>query len=170
MAWSPAGSAAISSASAASSAPKAPSTATLPSGVSRTSTPRRSRGIGQPLDEVAAGEAVDAVGHGAAGHQRLAQETTGRQLVRRTGAPQRRQHVELPRLDVVGAEGVAAGEVEVAGQPADPAEHLDRAEVEVAALAGPRLDQAVHFVAHGAQSVRSVENLDIEIDSEQDIS
>ena len=107
-------------------------------------------GIGQPLDQAPAGEAVDAVGHGAAGHEGLAQEPAGGELVRRTRTPQRGQHVELPRLDVVGGEGVAAGQVEVAGQPGDAAEDLHRTEVEVAALARPGLDQAVHFVAHAA--------------------
>ena len=92
--------------------------------------------------------AVDAVGHRAAGHEGLAQQAAGGELVGLAGAPQRGQHVELPRLDAVRGEGVAAGEVEVARQPADPGEHLDGREVEVAAFASPGLDQVVHLVAH----------------------
>ena len=105
--------------------------------------------VGQPLDEAARGEPVDAVGHRAAGHEGLAQQRDRGELVRRPGAAQRGQHVELPRLDAVGGEGVAAGQVEVAGQPADPREDLDGREVEVAAFAPPGLDQVVHLVPHG---------------------
>jgi hypothetical protein len=49
----------------------------------------------------------------------------------------------------VGGEGLPTGQVEVAGQPADPAEHLDGGQVEVGALAPPRLDQLVDLVPHG---------------------
>ena len=148
-----------------SSASKAPSTAALPSAVSRTSTPRRSSGSGSRSTRPRAVEPVDPVGHRAAGHQGLAQQPAGGELVRRAGPAQRGQHVELPRLDAVRGERVAAGQVEVPGQPADPAEHLDRGEVEVGALAAPGLDQLVHLVAHAGIVARSVENLDIKMTS-----
>ena len=84
-------------------------------------------GVGEPLDQPARGEPVDPVGHRPAGHQRLAQQPAGGELVRRAGAAQRGQHVELPRLDLGGGERLAAGQVEVAGEPGDPAEDRDRA-------------------------------------------
>ena len=105
-------------------------------------------GVGVALDEPARRQPVDPVGHGAAGHQRLAEQPPRRELVRRAGPPQRGQHVELPRLDAVRGERLAAGEVEVAGQPADPAEDRDRRQVEVGALALPCLDQLVDLVPH----------------------
>ena len=109
-------------------------------------------GVGVALDVPARGEPVDPVRHRPAGHQGLAQQPAGGELVRRTGAPQRGQDVELPRLDPVVGERLPAGEVEVAGQPRDPAEDGDRRQVEVAALARPRLDQLVDLVPHVPQS------------------
>jgi hypothetical protein len=44
--------------------------------------------------------------------------------------------------------------VEVVAEPGDPAEHLHRAEVEVAALALPGLDEPVHLVTHARQPTR----------------
>ena len=70
-------------------------------------------GVGRTLDQPARGQPVDAVGHRPAGHQGLAQQPAGGELVRRTRPPQRREHVELPRLDRVGGERLAAGQVEV---------------------------------------------------------
>ena len=157
------GSSARNVCSASISAVKAPSTVALPSGVSRTSTPRRSCGVGQPLDQAARGQPVDPVGHRPAGHQGLAQQAAGGELVRRPRAAQRREHVELPRLDLRGRERVAAGQVEVSAEPADPAEDLDRGEVEVGPLARPCLDQLVDLVSHGSEPIGSVENLDIKI-------
>ena len=120
-------------------------------------------GVGVPLDEPAAGQPVHAVGHRPARHQRLAQQPPGGELVRRSRAPQCRQHVELPRLDLVGGEGRPPGQVEVPGQPGDPAEDGDRREVEVRPLARPRLGELVDLVPHAAHSTASVKNLDIKI-------
>ena len=108
--------------------------------------------VGEPLDVAPRGQPVDAVGHRAAGHERGAQQPPGRELVGLAGPAQRGEHVELPRLDVVRGEGAFAGQVEVAGEPADPAEDLDGREVEVGALARPRLDQVVDLVPHGRHS------------------
>jgi hypothetical protein len=127
----------------------------LPSAVSRTSTPAPVARVGQPVDQAASGEPVDPVGHGAAGDQGLVQQATGGELVRRARPAQRRQHVELPRLDPVRREGLPPGAVEQPGQPADPAEHLHRGQVEVGPLAVPRLDQLVDLVTHAAMLVRS---------------
>ena len=148
--------------SASRRAANAASTAERPSVVSRTITPRRSSGSGYALDVPARAEPVDPVGHGAARHQRLAEQAAGRQLVRRARAAQRRQHVELPLLDAVRGERLATGELQPAGQAADPAEDRDRGEVEVAALAAPGLEQLVHLVPHG-RSLEPVENLDIKM-------
>ena len=74
------------------------------------------------------------------------EQLPGRQLVGRAGAPQRGQHVELPRLQVVRGERRAAGEVEVPGQPADAESTCERRDVEVGALALPGLDDPVDLV------------------------
>ena len=95
-------------------------------------------GVRVALDEPARAEPVDPVGHGAAGHERLAEEAAGGELVRRTGAAQRGQHVELPLLDAVRREGVAAGQLEAPGQPADPAEHRRPAPGRGRRAPGPR--------------------------------
>ena len=81
----------------------------------------------------------------------------GRELVRRPRAAQRGQDVELPRLDRLRAERRPPRQVEQPGQPGDPAEHLDGGEVEVGALAVPRLDELVDLVpgwlvTHGRKS------------------
>ena len=69
------------------------------------------------------------------------------------GATQRRQHVELPRLQLVRRERLPPGEVEVTRQPGDPGQHAHRVDVEVGALALPRLDQPVDLVRrHASQS------------------
>ena len=84
--------------------------------------------VGEPLDEAAGGEPVDPVGHRAAGHQRLARAAArGRARTappaRRSAASTSNSHDSIPWA----VNACAAGQVEVAGQPADPAEHLDRA-------------------------------------------
>ncbi len=104
-------------------------------------------GVGGALHEATLGEPVDPVGHGAAGDHRLAQQRARGELVGLARPAQRGEHVELPRLDRVGGEGVAPGLVEQPGQPAHPAEHLDRGEVEIGAFAVPGLDQLVDLVA-----------------------
>ena len=97
-------------------------------------------------DQAAGGEPVDPVGHGAAGHQGLAEQLPGGELVGRAGASQRGQHVELPQLEALVGEGAAARDVEVVAQPADPAQHLHGGQVEVRALALPGRDQAVDVI------------------------
>ena len=103
--------------------------------------------VGQPLHEPARGQPVHPVGHGAAGDQGLGDQLAGGQLVRRAGPAQRRQHVELPALQVVLGEGGAAGAVQVPGQPGDPGQHLERLDVQVRALALPGEHDAVDLVA-----------------------
>jgi hypothetical protein len=44
-----------------------------------------------------------------------------------------------------------ARSVEVVGQPADPAEHLEGSDVEVRALPLPGRDEAVDLILHGVQ-------------------
>ena len=65
------------------------------------------------------------------------------------GAAERREHVELPGLELGAREGGAPGPVEVLGQPADAGEHLQRREIQVGALAQPGIDDAVDFVTRG---------------------
>ena len=113
----------------------------------------------QPLDERPVDQAVDPVRHGPARHQGLAQQPAGGELVGRPRPSQRREHVELPGLDPVGAERGLACAVEVMADPGDPADHLHGPEVEVGALAAPRGEQVVDLV-HGSE--RTVKNLDIE--------
>jgi hypothetical protein len=48
---------------------------------------------------------------------------------------------------VVG-EGAAPRDVQVPGEPGDPAQHLHRRHVEIGTLGPPRRDQIVHFVPH----------------------
>ncbi len=109
-------------------------------------TPRRSWGSGLRLDQATTFEAVDPVGHGAAGDQGLADQLAGGELVGGAGATQCGEHVELPALELVLREGLGAVEVEAAGESRDPGEHLQRGDVEVGALAAPGLDDAVHVV------------------------
>ena len=73
------------------------------------------------------------------------------------GAAQCRQDVELPGLQVVLGEREAAGPVEVPGQSAHPAEHLERFHVEVRALPAPRSDQPIDLVLHVDQCNRSLD-------------
>ncbi|GHG16422.1 hypothetical protein GCM10018777_32740 [Streptomyces albogriseolus] len=67
-------------------------------------------------------------------------------------------------------EGEAACPVQVPGQSADPAEHLERFHVEVRALPAPRCDQPIDLVLHkdqcsGCVDVKSldVKYLDVEM-------
>ena len=47
-----------------------------------------------------------------------------------------------------------AGPVEMVAEPAHPAEHLHRAQVEVGALPLPGLDESVDFITHDRQCTR----------------
>jgi energy-coupling factor transporter ATP-binding protein EcfA2 len=104
-------------------------------------------GVGFPADQVRGGEPVDPVRHGAGGDQGGAEQGTRRELERRSLPAQRRQHVELPRFQPVLGERAAPRDVQVPGQPGDPAEHLHRLDVQIGPLGPPRGDQVVHFVA-----------------------
>jgi len=102
--------------------------------------------VGLPADEIPGGQPVDPVRHGARGDQGGPEQGAGRELERPPLAAQRRQDVELPRLEPVLGERAAAGDVQVPGQPGDPAEHLHRLHVQVGPLRSPRGDQVVHLV------------------------
>ena len=110
-------------------------------------------GVGLALDVAAGDQPVDPVGHRAAGDQGLGDELARAELVRRAGAAQGRQHVELPAVEPVLGERGAAGPVEAAGQPRHAGEHLEGADVEVGTLAAPRGDDTVDIVSgHAADS------------------
>ena len=106
-----------------------------------------------PADEARRGQPVDPVGHGARGDQGGAEQRAGRQLERRALAAQRGEHVELPRLEAVVGERAAPRDVQVPGQPGDPAEDLHRLDVEVGTLGPPRGHQVVHLVPQEALGV-----------------
>ena len=126
-------------------------------------------GVGAAADESAALEAVDPVGHGAAGDKRLLHELSGRELVGLAGPAQGGEHVELPPLEAVLREGLRAVEVEPPGQPRDAREDLQRGDVEVGALAVPGLDDPVDVVGSARAvgswwtTLPSIKYLDIKI-------
>ncbi len=117
-------------------------------------------GIGAAVHEATAGEPVDAVGHRAAGHQRLVQQPARGELVGPAGPAQSGEYVELPRLELVGGKRLATRAVEVAGQPGDSAENVHRRDIEVGTFPLPRLDQPVDLVLH--PSSVAVKILDID--------
>jgi hypothetical protein len=102
--------------------------------------------VGMALDEVAALEPVDPVGHGAAGDQGLLDELAGGQLVGVACSAQCREHIELPALEAVLGEGRPTGEVEAPREPGDAGQDFQRRHVEVGALATPRRHDAVDVV------------------------
>jgi hypothetical protein len=61
--------------------------------------------------------------------------------------PERGQHVELPGLQFVVGERAAPGDVEVPGEPGNPAQHLERLHIEIRSQGPPGLDEIVHLVA-----------------------
>src|SRR4029453_10871885 len=81
--------------------------------------------------------------------QSLPDESPGREFVRGAGAPQRREHVELPKLHLVLGADLSPGAVQMSAQPGYPTEHLHRRNVEIGAFTPPCLDQPVHLVPHG---------------------
>ena len=122
--------------------------------------------VGAPVDEPAALEPVDAVGHRARRDERLLDELAGRELIGLACAAQGREHVEGPAVEQVLREGRPAGQVEPARQPRDPGEHLQRRHVEVGALPAPGRDDLVDVVggpAVGAHApiVVAIKTLDI---------
>ena len=107
-------------------------------------------GIGFPADQALAHQPVDPVGHGAGGHQGGAEQRARGQLERRPLPAQRGEHVELPRLEPVIGERPAPRDVQVPGQPGDPAEYLHGLDVQVRSLGPPGDHQVIHLVAqHG---------------------
>ncbi len=110
-------------------------------------------GVRLPADQASRGQPVDPVGHGARGHQGGAEQRAGRQLERRALPAQRGEHVELPRLEAVVGERAAPRDVQVPGEPGDPAEDLHRLDVEVGTLGLPRGHQVVHLVPQKALGV-----------------
>lgn len=110
-------------------------------------------GVGVALDIATGGEAVDAVGHRPARHERLGDELPGAELVGRAGPAKRGQDVELPPIEAVLGEGRPAGTIEASGQPGHPAEDLEGCHVEPGTLPAPRGDDTVDIVSgHEADS------------------
>ncbi len=60
---------------------------------------------------------------------------------------ERSQHVELPCLQPVSGEGLAAGTVKVTRQAVDSTQHLKRRHIQVRALPVPGRDDVVYLVA-----------------------
>src|SRR5699024_10861866 len=106
-------------------------------------------GVGAAFDPAARDQAVDAIGHGAAGHERLLEQRRGGELIRLTRAPEGGEHVEGPALDAVIGEARLAREVQLPGQTRDAGEDLHRRDVEIWTLVSPGCDYSVHFV-HGS--------------------
>ena len=102
--------------------------------------------VGLAADQALGHQPVDPVGHGAGGHQGGAEQRPRGQLERRTLPAQRGEHVELPGLEPVIGERPAPRDVQVPGQPGDPAEDLHRLDVEVRTLRPPCGDQVVYLV------------------------
>ena len=48
----------------------------------------------------------------------------------------------------MGFECLTSGQIQASGEATDPAEDLDRAQVEIGTLARPRVNQVVDFVPH----------------------
>jgi low temperature requirement protein LtrA len=102
--------------------------------------------VGLAPDQAGGGEPVDPVRHGARSHQRGAQQRAGRELEWRPYPAQRGEHVELPLLQALAGERTAPRDVQVPGQPGDPAEHLQRLGVQVRTLRLPLRDEFVDLV------------------------
>ena len=105
-----------------------------------------SRRVGLPADQAGGGQPVDPVGHGARGDQGGAKQRAGSQLEGRALPAQRGEHVELPGLQAVAGERAAPGDVQVPGEPGDPAQDLQRLNVKVRPLRPPRGHQVVDLV------------------------
>jgi hypothetical protein len=103
-------------------------------------------GVRLAADEFLGGQPVDPVRHGAGGDQRGPEQRAGGELERRPLPAQRREHVERPRVELVLGERAAPRDVQVPGQPRDPAEHLHRLHVQVGPLRSPRGDQIVNLI------------------------
>ncbi len=107
-------------------------------------------------DQSGGGQPVHPVGHRAGGDQGGPEQCPGRELIRRSLPAQRGQHVEFPGLQAVCGERGAPGQVQVPGQPGDPAEHLERLHVQVGPLGPPGGDQVVHLVARLSGAGRAI--------------
>jgi hypothetical protein len=103
-------------------------------------------GIRLAVDEPRVREAIDPVGHGPRGDQGRAQQRPRRELEGRPGPAQRGEHVELPRLKAVRGERAAPRDVQVPAEPGDPAQHLERLDIEIRPLAPPRCYQVIDLV------------------------
>ena len=68
------------------------------------------------LDRATSRESVDAVGHGARGHERLLQQLSRRQAIGLARSPQCGEHVELPTFQAVPREGLTPRTIEVPRQ------------------------------------------------------
>jgi hypothetical protein len=119
----------------------------LPAAVSAISLPRRSPG--SALDQPGLLEPVEAVGHAARGDHRGLVEPGGREHVGRARPSQRREHVELARLQPgLGEQRIVMIAHHALGGLRQAAEQRHRQRGQVGALACPLLDRDVGAV-HG---------------------
>ena len=68
--------------------------------------------------------------------------------MRGIGPAEGREHVEGPGLEVVASEHDGPLALQVAGQPGDPGEHLERRHVDVGQRPTPAHHQTVNLVFH----------------------
>ena len=128
---------------------RAASKAALPARVSVTTTARPSASLRSRVIRPRS-EPVQPLGDRPRGHQRRAHQRRRRELVRRAGAAQGRQHVEGRRIEPVPGERGALGQIDLALQLTDPADDPHRRAVEIGSFPPPLLQDLVDevHVAH----------------------
>jgi hypothetical protein len=107
-------------------------------------------------------EVVNSIRHGARRDERLCHQLPGRELVRRVGSPQGREHVKRPDFKIVTGKDGRALAVQVSSQAADTREHLERGDIEIRERPMPARDESIDFVLHASSRVFQT-YLDIEM-------
>jgi hypothetical protein len=104
-------------------------------------------GVILPRHKPSVGESVHPIRHCSRGDESLAQQLPRRKPVRRPRAAECSQHIELPGLQIMGAERIRAEPVQVPREPADPGEDFHWRHVKIRAFSPPGLHDGVDLIS-----------------------
>ena len=102
--------------------------------------------VGAALDETATGQRVEAVRHGGGADHRRPDQLRGAQFVRRLGAAEGRQHVELPARQPGAVEGARPQSREPVRDAPESRHDIEGGEVDVGEPTRPGVDEEIHLV------------------------
>jgi hypothetical protein len=109
--------------------------------------------IGFATDESPLLKVIEPVRHCSRRDQRLCEELPWRQVIGRTDAAKRGEHIESPGLEIMPGKDDGSLAFQVVSQPRDAREDLERRDIDARKRQTPSFYEVINFVFHRISSV-----------------